>query len=268
MTPPQLGDQILWAQSMPLKTAAHRQPSQGDGSSQDLIERAFKFLEAPGCGVNLKRIGFQLCKQVGEVVEPNPMIRGFNQAKGTGRQTASTAIAAAWVDTGTSVNGISRTDPLAGAGTIGGAAGGIKDSLAKMGIATVTDADHQPGRVTCAIASPAEAGASCVDNSGVGCHINTLHSCNRIQSAEIGHRSQILITGPADQLDPTALPEGIVTGLQRTGDRQKTGLQAPSSRVIGCQRRLRAPPISTTTFRRGSRRQRSQRESNSDREST
>jgi len=122
--------------------------------------------------------------------------------------------------------------------------------------------------MTGARTGPAETRARCCDDSGIGCHVNTLHTRNCIESAEISHRSQVLVTGSTDQFDPATLAESIITGCQRTGDRQKTGSQAPSSRFIGCQRRLRAPPISTTTFSRGSRLQRSQRESNSDRDNT
>ena len=166
------------------------------------------------------------------------------------------------------MNGISGADPFARPRAIRRAARRIKDCLAEMGIAPVTDTDHEPGRVTGALTRPAETRASSCDNCGIGCHVNTLNTCNRIESAEISHGSQVLVTGSTDQLDPATLAEGIITGRQGTGDRQKTGGQAPSSRVIGCQRRLRAPPISTTIFSRGSRRQRSHRESNSDRDNT
>mgnify|MGYP001183820306 CR=1 len=89
-----------------------------------------------------------------------------------------------------------------------------------MGIPPVTDADHQPGGVPGALSGPAEPRASSCDDSGIGRHINTLNTRNRIESAEISNGSQVLITGSTDQFDPATLAEGIVTGCQRTGDRQ------------------------------------------------
>ena len=83
-----------------------------------------------------------------------------------------------------------------------------------MGIPPVTDADHQPGGVPGALSGPAEPRASSCDDSGIGRHINTLNTCNRIQRAEISNRSEVLIAGPADQLDPTTLAKGLITGRQ------------------------------------------------------
>ena len=60
----------------------------------------------------------------------------------------------------------------------------------------------------------AETRASGIHHSGIGCHVNTLHTRNRIQRTEISHCSEVLITGPTDQLDPAALAEGIITGQQ------------------------------------------------------
>ena len=110
------------------------------------------------------------------------------------------------------MNGISRADPLAGPRTIRRATGRVKDSLAKMGIASITDADHQPGEVTSAFPGPAETGASGIDDSGVSGHIDTLNTGNGIEGTEVCNRRQILITGPTDQFDPTTLVEGFITG--------------------------------------------------------
>ena len=110
------------------------------------------------------------------------------------------------------MNGISRANPLAGARTIRRATRRIKDSLTKMGIASIADADHQPGGVTSAFPGPAETGASSIDDSGVGCHVDTLNAGHGIQGTKVCNRSQILITGPTDQFDPTPLPEGFITG--------------------------------------------------------
>ena len=110
------------------------------------------------------------------------------------------------------MNGISRADPLAGARAIRRATRRIKDSLPKMGIASIADADHQPGGVTSAFPGPAESSAGCMDDGGVGCHVDTLNAGNGIKSTEVCNRSQILITGPTDQFDPTPLPEGFITG--------------------------------------------------------
>ena len=81
-----------------------------------------------------------------------------------------------------------------------------------MGIATVADTDHQPWGVTGAFSGPVEARARSVDHSCVGCHINTLNSCSGVEGTKISDCSQILIAGPADQLDPTTLSEGLITG--------------------------------------------------------
>ena len=164
--------------------------------------------------MHFDRVGLELCEQRGEIVEPHPMIGGFDQSKGTGRQTTATAVATTRVNTGTGVNGIGRTDPLAGPRTVRGTEGRVKDSLAEMSIATIADADHQPGSVTGAFPRPAETRASGIHHSGIGCHINTLNTCNRIQRAEISNRSEVLIAGPADQLDPTTLAKGLITGRQ------------------------------------------------------
>ena len=180
MAPPQLRDQIFGAKTMPFKTAAHCQPAQRNRGSCNLLKRAIKVVLAPRCGMNLNRIGLQLGQQRGKVVEPHSMIRGLNQAQGAGRQTAPTAVATVGVDTGAGMNGISRANPLAGASTIRRATRRIKDSLTKMGIASIADADHQPGGVTSAFPGPAETDASSIDNSGVGCHVNTLNAGNGI----------------------------------------------------------------------------------------
>ena len=110
------------------------------------------------------------------------------------------------------MNGISRADPLAGARAIRWATGRVKDSLTKMGITSIADADHQPGGVTRAFPGPAESSAGCMDDGGVGCHVDTLNAGNGIKSTEGCNRSQILITGPTDQFDPTTLLEGFITG--------------------------------------------------------
>ena len=110
------------------------------------------------------------------------------------------------------MNGISRADPLAGARAIRRATGRVKDSLTKMGIASIADADHQPRGVTSAFPSPAESRASSMDDGGVGCHVDTLNAGNGIKGTKVCNRSQILITGPTDQFDPTPLPEGFITG--------------------------------------------------------
>ena len=140
------------------------------------------------------------------------MIGGFNQAKGAGRQTTPTAVATVGVDAGTGMNGISRADLFTGSCTIRRAAGRVKDGLTKMGIASVADADHQPGGLTGAFPGPAETRSSSIDNSGIGCNVNTLNPGNGIESTEICNRSQILIAGPTDQFDPTPLCEGFITG--------------------------------------------------------
>ena len=212
MATPQLRDQILGTKTMPLKTATHRQPAQRNRCSCNLLKRAIKVLFTPRCGMNLNRIRLQLGQQKGEVVEPHSMIGGLNQAKGAGRQTAPTAVATVGVDTRTGMNGISRADPLAGARTIRRATGRVKDSLAKMGIASIADADHQPRGVASAFPSPAESGASSMDDGSVGCHVDTLNAGNGIKGTKVCNRSQILITGPTDQFDPTPLPEGFITG--------------------------------------------------------
>ena len=139
--------------------------------------------------MNLERIGLQLCEQSGEIIEPHSMIGGFNQSKGASRQTAPTAITTAWVNAGTGVNGISRTHSLAGPRTIRWAAGRVKDSFAEMGIATIADADHQPRSMTGAFTGPVETGTSSIDNSSIGCHINTLNTRYRINSTEISYSS-------------------------------------------------------------------------------
>ena len=110
------------------------------------------------------------------------------------------------------MNGISRANPLAGARTIRRATRRVKDSLTKMGIASIAHADHQPGGVTRAFPGPAETDASSINNSGVGCHVDTLNAGNGIKSTEVCNCSQVLITSPTDQFDPTPLPEGFITG--------------------------------------------------------
>lgn len=212
MATPQLRDQILGTKTMPLKTATHRQPAQRNRCSCNLLKRAIKVLFTPRCGMNLNRIRLQLGQQKGEVVEPHSMIGGFNQAKGAGRQTAPTAVATVGVDTRTGMNGISRADPLAGARAIRRATGRVKDSLTKMGIASIADADHQPRGVASAFPSPAESGASSMDDGSVGCHVDTLNAGNGIKGTKVCNRSQVLITGPTDQFDPTPVPEGFITG--------------------------------------------------------
>ena len=66
--------------------------------------------------------------------------------------------------------------------------------------------------MTGARTGPAETRARCCDDSGIGRHINTLNTRNRIESAEISHGSKVLVTGSTDQLDPATLAEGIITG--------------------------------------------------------
>ena len=85
VAPPELRDQVFGAQAMPLKATAHREPSQWNRGSCNLVQRAIKVLHTPRCGVNLKCIGLELCQQMGKVVEPHPVIGGFNQTKGAGR---------------------------------------------------------------------------------------------------------------------------------------------------------------------------------------
>jgi hypothetical protein len=85
VAPPELRDQVFGAQAMPLKAAAHRKPSQWNRGSYNLIKRAIKVQRTPRCSVNLKCIGLKLRQQMGEVVEPHPVIGGFNQAQGAGR---------------------------------------------------------------------------------------------------------------------------------------------------------------------------------------
>ena len=60
MATPQLRDQIFGAKTMPLKTAADRQPAQRNRGSGYLLKRAIKVLLSPRCGMNLNRIRLQL----------------------------------------------------------------------------------------------------------------------------------------------------------------------------------------------------------------
>ena len=85
MAPPELRNQVFGSQAMPLKAAAHRKPSQWNRGSCNLVKRAIKVLHTPRCCVNLKCIGLKLRQQMGEVIEPHPVIGSFNQAKGAGR---------------------------------------------------------------------------------------------------------------------------------------------------------------------------------------
>ena len=98
-----------------------------------------------------------------------------------------------------------------------------------MRISTITDADHQPWTLARAFKSPLEPQARRSHDREICRHINTVDAGNGVESAEVGNGCQVLVTGTANQLDPTPLCQGIVTGKAETGVCQRSGDQTPRS---------------------------------------
>ena len=175
---------------------------------------------------------------------------------GAGRQATSTSVATPVVNSCGQSDGIRRTDPFTGTGTVGRTACGIKPSLAEMRVGAIADADHQPGARKVAFLQPVQPLTGSTHHSGVGGHIHTGNPCSSVQGTEVCNGSQILIAGPTDQLDPAPPGEALLW------------IQPARSAFIGCHLRLRAPPISTMMRSRGSRLQRSHRDNSSEVERT
>ena len=229
MAPPQLTDQILGIQAMPLEPTAHSQPSQRNRSSDDLIHRALKVIQTPGSGVNLQGVRTQLLQHGPEVLKTDAMIRGCDQPERAGRQTAPAAVATIANHSRLRINGLCRTNRLAGPRAIRRAERRVKRSFAEMSISTIADADHQPWTPARAFISPLEPQSRRSHDREICRHINTVDAGNGVEGAEIGNGCQVLVAGAANQLDPTPLCQGIVTGKAETAGCQRSGDQTPRS---------------------------------------
>ena len=145
----------------------------------------------------------------------------------------------------------------------------IKPSLAEMGILAIADAHHQRWPNSTPRLRPVKPLTSCSDHGSICRYINTVNTCSCKNRTKVSYGKQILITSTTDQFHPRPTGQGKLTAysalLQRTN---RNSVQASSKVFIGCQWRLRAPPISTTTRKRGSRLQISQSARSSDLEST
>ena len=98
-----------------------------------------------------------------------------------------------------------------------------------MRISTITDADHQPWTLARAFKSPLEPQARRSHDREICRHINTVDAGNGVESAEVGNGCQVLVTGTANQLDPTPLCQGVVTGKAGSAGGQRSGDQTPRS---------------------------------------
>jgi hypothetical protein len=137
-----------------------------------------------------------------------------------------------------------------------------------MGIISITHTHHQPGAALRVLPGPIEPFAGSTHNSNISGYVHAMHSCDSKKSTEIANGGQVLVAGAANQLDPRTIRQSQFTGIRSLKSGLHSEIQLLKSSFMGCQRRLLAPPISTTTFKRGSRRQRSHKADNSERDNT
>jgi len=127
-----------------------------------------------------------------------------------------------------------------------------------VGIDAVAEAQHQPRPSGAPGLGPGDPAAGRRRHGRICRHIQTVHTCQGVNAGQILNGQEILVAGTGDPFHPAPGGQGLVRG--------ENGAQATCSR--GSQRRARAPPISTTILRRGSRRVRPIRAVRSAAEST
>ena len=74
---------------------------------------------------------------------------------------------------------------------------------------------------------PAQTKTGSADHSRIGGDVNTVHTRRRKDGTQVGDRSQILITGTTDQLDPAPQLKRFITG--QAGMPWQRNCQAPRS---------------------------------------
>lgn len=185
MTMPELPGQNSWGDSVTFHPAADSQATQGNLGRSHRKQRAFESRASLRCRVNFQSIRLQLLKQLTQPLESDLVLLGVDELLGTGRKTAPTSITNAGLNAFIRSDGVSGADPFTRPRAVGGAQRWVKDSLAKMNIGSVTDADHQPGRGSSALSGAVQSEASRMNHRRIGRDIHAMHTRSRVHSTQV-----------------------------------------------------------------------------------
>lgn len=210
MTPPEAGRQGL-DRVGGLEAATDGHPPQGNTGRLKLSHPFTEGVVAPDAGVELHRIGLELLEQRCHGVSLKHMGPFADQPVGTGRQATTAAVAALLEHTRTGRNRQGRTDPLAGPGAADRTVHRVKPGLAEMGIGTIAEADHQPGRRRrTALKRPGDAATGGGHHSRIGRHIKAVDPGQTEEAGKILQGLEVLIAGATDHLHPMASGQSLL----------------------------------------------------------